>query len=61
MFISIIFRTIKVNGEILKLQSNGNLPSFQPIVFETTQQITLPSYSMVFIVIHGAKVPVCYI
>ncbi|XP_043517824.1 heparanase-like [Frieseomelitta varia] len=54
-------RTIKVNGEILKLQSNGNLPSFQPIVFEPTQQITLPSYSMVFIVIHGAKVPICYI
>ncbi|KAK1125195.1 hypothetical protein K0M31_006535 [Melipona bicolor] len=54
-------RTIKLNEEILKLQSNGNLPSFQPIVFEPTQQITLPPYSMVFIVIHGAKVPVCYI
>lgn len=55
------FRTIKINGEILKLQSNGNLPSFQPIVFEPTQRITLPPYSMIFIVIHGAKVPVCYI
>ncbi|XP_026301238.1 heparanase isoform X2 [Apis mellifera] len=53
-------RDIKINGEVLKLQSNGSLPLFQPIILESTQLITLPSYSMIFIVIHGAYVPACH-
>ncbi|XP_017762991.1 PREDICTED: heparanase-like [Eufriesea mexicana] len=53
-------RTIKINGEILKLQSNGNLPPFRPIILELSQSITLPPYSMVFIVIHDTKIPACY-
>ncbi|XP_017791859.1 PREDICTED: heparanase-like [Habropoda laboriosa] len=52
-------RSIQLNGKILQLLPNGNLPPFQPIVLEPTQLITLPPYSMVFIVVHGAKVPVC--
>ncbi|XP_043601188.1 heparanase-like [Bombus pyrosoma] len=53
-------RTIKINGELLKLESNGNLPPFRPIVLEPTEQISLPPYSMIFIIIHNAKVPACY-
>ncbi|CAL7938471.1 unnamed protein product [Xylocopa violacea] len=54
-------RTIKMNGKILNLlQPGDHLPSFQPKVSVPTQPVILPPYSMVFIVIHGAKVPVCY-
>ncbi|XP_076759438.1 heparanase [Xylocopa sonorina] len=54
-------RTIKMNGKILQLlQPDGSLPSFQPNISLPTEPITLPFRSMVFIVIHGAKVPVCY-
>lgn len=59
-YFNFFFRTIKINGELLKLESNGNLPPFRPIVLEPTEQITLPPYSMIFIIIHNAKVPACY-
>ncbi|XP_076240617.1 heparanase [Calliopsis andreniformis] len=52
-------RAIKMNENILKLQPNGDLPPFLPIILEPTQVITLPPYSMVFIVIHGVDVPAC--
>ncbi|XP_076166182.1 heparanase [Ptiloglossa arizonensis] len=52
-------RTIKMNEIILKLQPNGDLPPFVPIILDPIQMITLPPYSMVFIVIHGAGVPAC--
>ncbi|XP_054001541.1 heparanase-like [Hylaeus anthracinus] len=52
-------RDIKMNGKILKLEPDGSLPPFWPIILEPTQVITLPPYSMVFIVIHGVKVPAC--
>ncbi|XP_076631282.1 heparanase isoform X1 [Colletes latitarsis] len=52
-------RVIKMNGKVLKLQPNENLPPFGPIILEPTQVIPLPPYSMVFIVIHGAEVPAC--
>lgn len=48
-----------MNGKILKLQPNGDLPPFWPIISEPTKAITLPPYSMVFIVIHGANVSAC--
>lgn len=47
-----------MNGEILKLQ-NGKLPPFHPIIISPTQIITLPPFSMVFMVIHGIHVPAC--
>ncbi|XP_015439396.1 PREDICTED: heparanase-like [Dufourea novaeangliae] len=52
-------RLIKMNGKILKLQPNGDLPPFRPVILEPTQVITLPPYSMVFMIIHGAEVPAC--
>ncbi|XP_031842931.1 heparanase [Nomia melanderi] len=52
-------RIIKMNGKILELQPNGNLPSFWPMILEPTQVIILPPYSMVFMVIHGAEVAAC--
>ncbi|XP_076395174.1 heparanase-like [Megachile rotundata] len=52
-------RAIKLNGKILRLQPNGNLPSFEPVILNFTQPILLPSYSMVFIVIHDTKIPAC--
>lgn len=50
---------IKMNGKILKLQANGDLPPFRPVILEPGQMITLPPYSMVFMVIHGAEAPAC--
>nr|XP_034193899.1 heparanase-like [Osmia lignaria]XP_034193900.1 heparanase-like [Osmia lignaria] len=52
-------RDIKMNGKILQLQPNGNLPPFRPIILELAQAITLPPYSMVFIVIHDTKFSAC--
>ncbi|XP_017889538.1 heparanase-like isoform X2 [Ceratina calcarata] len=54
-------RTIKMNGRTLKLQPNGRLPPFRPVILEPSNLIILPPYSMVFIVIHGAKIPACYV
>ncbi|XP_076301398.1 heparanase [Lasioglossum baleicum] len=52
-------RVIKMNGKTLKLQPDGNLPSFWPVILEPTEKITLPPYSMVFVVIHGVEIPEC--
>ncbi|CAK9807773.1 HPSE [Anthophora quadrimaculata] len=52
-------RSVKLNGKILQLQPNGNLPRFEPIILKPTDIITVPPYSMIFIVIHGANVPAC--
>lgn len=52
-------RTIKMNGEELKLSPSGNLPPFNPVILHLGQFMTLPAHSMVFIIIHGVKVPAC--
>ncbi|XP_076678139.1 heparanase [Andrena cerasifolii] len=52
-------RVMKMNGKLLILQPNGDLPPFSPVILEPTEAISLPSYSMVFLVIHGADVPAC--
>ncbi|XP_047366033.1 heparanase-like [Vespa velutina] len=52
-------RNIRMNGEILKLQNDGKLPPFHPIIMNPTQIIILPPFSMVFMVIHGVHVPAC--
>lgn len=56
---ALISRNIKMNGEILKLQMDGTLPPFHPIILNLSQIITLPPLSMVFMVIHGAYTPAC--
>lgn len=48
-----------MNGEILKLQNDGKLPPFHPIIVNPTQIIILPPFSMVFMVIHGVHAPTC--
>ncbi|XP_051162971.1 heparanase-like [Leptopilina boulardi] len=53
-------RTIKMNGEELKLLSNGDLPPFNPVVQQIGQFITLPAHSMIFMVMHGVKMSACY-
>ncbi|KAL6446435.1 hypothetical protein ACFW04_001186 [Cataglyphis niger] len=50
---------IKLNGEVLKLQPNGDLPPFQSIILDPMHPVILPSYSMVFMIIHGIDIPVC--
>ncbi|KAG7200881.1 hypothetical protein KM043_003244 [Ampulex compressa] len=52
-------REIKMNGETLKLCQNGDLPPFRPIVVEPMQIITLPPYSMLFMVVQADLVPSC--
>lgn len=48
-----------MNGKILMLQADGGLPPFVPIILDPAQVITLPAYSMIFMVLHGADVPAC--
>lgn len=52
-------RTIKMNGEELKLSTNGDLPAFNPVFLKTGDFITLPAHSMAFIVMHGVKMTAC--
>ncbi|KAH0947164.1 hypothetical protein HN011_010484 [Eciton burchellii] len=52
---------IKMNGEVLKLQENGDLPPFRPIILDVMEPILLPPYSMAFIIIHGFEVAACSI
>lgn len=48
-----------MNGEILKLRPDGELPPFRPAVLDLKDPVILPPYSMVFIVVHGIEVPAC--
>ncbi|KAF7993018.1 hypothetical protein HCN44_005799 [Aphidius gifuensis] len=52
-------REIKLNGEKLKLNSDGSLPPFNPVIIKPTQMINIPPLSIAFIVIHGADIPSC--
>ncbi|XP_023288563.1 heparanase isoform X2 [Orussus abietinus] len=52
-------RNINLNGEVLNLRSNGHLPPFKPVTLNTLESIELPSYSMIFLVIHHVNIPVC--
>ncbi|XP_034949969.1 heparanase-like [Chelonus insularis] len=52
-------RNIMLNGEILKLRADGSLPPFKAIIVDSTQLITLPPYSMAFIMLHGVEVEAC--
>lgn len=52
-------RRIFLNGELLKLQSDGSLPIFKPKIMDPTQFIKLPPHSMVFLLINGVKVSAC--
>lgn len=52
-------RSIKMNGEVLKLQPNGQLPPFNPIIINISEIIMLPPLSMVFMVIYGVHIPAC--
>ncbi|KAI4479544.1 hypothetical protein M0804_010941 [Polistes exclamans] len=52
-------RNLFLNGEILKLESDGKLPPFKPIILNPTQFITLPPFSIVFMVIHDIDAPAC--
>ncbi|KAE9542850.1 hypothetical protein AGLY_002761 [Aphis glycines] len=53
-------RTIKLNGKDLNLLLNGDLPPFKPVILKIGKFITLPAYSMVFIVMHGIDIPACF-
>ncbi|XP_011505560.1 PREDICTED: heparanase-like [Ceratosolen solmsi marchali] len=50
---------IFMNGEILRLLSDGSIPPFKPKIIEVSQGIELPSYSMVFLLIDNVKIPSC--
>ncbi|KAL6262659.1 hypothetical protein P5V15_005452 [Pogonomyrmex californicus] len=52
---------IKLNDESepLRLQPNGDLPPFRPVILDPMNPVFLPPYSMVFMIIHGVEVPVC--
>lgn len=48
-----------MNGEELILKADGKLPPFYPKIMEFKEKITIPGYSMVFAVVHGANVAAC--
>ncbi|XP_018313598.1 heparanase isoform X1 [Mycetomoellerius zeteki] len=52
---------IKLNGETeaLKLQPNGDLPPFRPVILDSANPVLLPPYSMAFMIIHGTNVSAC--
>ncbi|XP_011699485.1 PREDICTED: heparanase-like [Wasmannia auropunctata] len=51
---------IKLNGEVLKLLPDGELPPFRPVIIKPyVENVSLPPYSMVFMIIHGVDVPAC--
>ncbi|XP_057339841.1 heparanase-like [Microplitis mediator] len=52
-------RDIRLNGEILKLNSDGSLPAFKPVIVDSSQVITLPPFSMAFIIMHGVEHRAC--
>ncbi|KAI4503009.1 hypothetical protein M0802_002053 [Mischocyttarus mexicanus] len=52
-------RNLFLNGEILKLESDGKLPPFKPVILNPTQFFTLPPFSIIFMVIHGIDAPAC--
>ncbi|KAH0558088.1 heparanase-like [Cotesia glomerata] len=51
-------RDIRLNGEILTLNPDGSLPAFKPVIMDS-QVITLPPYSMAFILMHGVEHRAC--
>lgn len=48
-----------MNGEVLNLLPSGNLPAFKPIFLGNEKIITLPAYSMFFIIVKNVNIPVC--
>jgi len=50
---------IRLNGGVLKLRPNGDLPPFRPMILDSMIPVFLPPYSMVFMIIHGIDVPAC--
>ncbi|XP_051160094.1 heparanase-like [Leptopilina boulardi] len=56
---NLLSRSIKMNGKVLNLLKNGDLPSFTPISHENEKIITLPAYSMIFIIIQNVSIPIC--
>lgn len=48
-----------MNDETLKLESNGELPQFKPVVLDPYDIIVLPPYSMAFIVLRGINLAAC--
>lgn len=52
-------RRIFLNGEILQLQNDGKLPFFKPKIMNPSKPITLPPYSMFFLLINNLDMPIC--
>ncbi|XP_026464361.1 heparanase-like [Ctenocephalides felis] len=48
-----------LNGMILKLTEDGNLPEFKPILLDSRHPIYIPKYSIAFWVFHGVDFPAC--
>jgi hypothetical protein len=47
-----------MNGQILRLQSNGSIPPLRPKVIKVNHGIELPRYSIIFLLIH-MEIPAC--
>ncbi|XP_066250091.1 heparanase-like [Euwallacea similis] len=50
---------IKLNGEILKVKSNGDLPDLKAKSIENSGNFTLPAYSITFLVFDDTDVTAC--
>ncbi|XP_014237707.1 heparanase-like [Trichogramma pretiosum] len=53
-------RNTFLNGRVLRLQENGDLPAFLPIIQDLRKPIRIPKTSMFFIVINNAKLTQCF-
>ena len=52
-------KNILLNGELLQFHQNGSIPHFHKNALDPQKALTLPRYSMVFLLIDGLDVPAC--
>ncbi|XP_066581428.1 heparanase-like [Prorops nasuta] len=52
-------RNIQLNGEVLRLGANGELPPLDPLIIDPDLPIHIPAYSISFIVLVNVDIPAC--
>lgn len=52
-------QTMLLNGNALKVDENGNIPTMEPVQVEASQPVTLAPYSIVFAHVPFFKAPAC--
>lgn len=52
-------QTMLLNGNVLQVNSTGDLPPLEPILVNSTEPITVAPYSIVFVHMRSVVVPAC--